>query len=246
VSRAIPTWWSNRPGGSFGAILKAAARFKVATRIPCACGLRRCRRPTPPEWEAVPSTRRGVGAAAPWGLERARVPGHGAPPRRPHLANTWQGEFRHPNTRHGRYSAPLFRWGCFPPTLWLLDCIGNVGNGPTTGTRPRPPTPSGQRHGMRPSPGCCTIPNPRGGSREAQPSIPPPSTWPAPQGVKWLLSLRPQLLAPLPPGGAHGRGIDTSTANMGFPLHRAELNRLKQAVSPSGFDGLAVALRPAA
>jgi len=104
--------------------------------------------PTEAEWEFA--ARGGLeGAEYVWGDELT--------PGGRHMANTFQGEFPWRNTLDDgfEYTAPV---GSFPPNSYgLYDMAGNVWQWTSDWY---------QEHGKIDSP-CCTVANPRGGSRDA-------------------------------------------------------------------------------
>jgi len=133
------------------------------------------------------------------------------------LANTWQGEFPHQNTRQDGYerTSPV---GVFPANGYgLLDCIGNVWEWTDDWYQDHAADPELQRHRAGAKPGCCTIPNPRGGSREA--SIDPTSQHlglprKVVKGGSFLCA--PSYCRRYRPAARMAQGIDTSTCHMGF------------------------------
>ena len=164
--------------------------------------------PSEAEWER----------AARGGLERAEFAwGTELHPGGRMLANTWQGEFPHQNTRQDGYerTSPV---GVFPANGYgLLDCIGNVWEWTDDWYQDHAADPERQRHRNEAKPGCCTIPNPRGGSREA--SIDPTSQHlglprKVVKGGSFLCA--PSYCRRYRPAARMAQGIDTSTCHMGF------------------------------
>ncbi|WP_370594663.1 formylglycine-generating enzyme family protein [Synechococcus sp. CBW1006] len=133
------------------------------------------------------------------------------------LANTWQGEFPHQNTREDGYerTSPV---GAFPANGYgLSDCIGNVWEWTVDWYQHHGADAEIQRHQRQPKEGCCTIPNPRGGSREA--SIDPTSQHlgiprKVVKGGSFLCA--PSYCRRYRPAARMAQGIDTSTCHMGF------------------------------
>ena len=164
--------------------------------------------PSEAEWER----------AARGGLERAEFAwGTELHPGGRMLANTWQGEFPHQNTRQDGYerTSPV---GVFPANGYgLLDCIGNVWEWTDDWYQDHAADPERQRHRNEAKPGCCTIPNPRGGSREA--SIDSTSQHlglprKVVKGGSFLCA--PSYCRRYRPAARMAQGIDTSTCHMGF------------------------------
>jgi formylglycine-generating enzyme required for sulfatase activity len=125
-----------------------------------------------------------------------------------YLANTWQGQFPHENSRADGYSrtSPVT---AFPPNGYgLHDMIGNVWEWTTDWYSPR--------HGISVSP-CRISDNPRGGEETAsydtsQPNIRTP---------RRVLKGGSHLCAPnhcrrYRPAARHAQAIDTSTSHVGF------------------------------
>jgi sulfatase modifying factor 1 len=156
--------------------------------------------PTEAEWEFA--ARGGLnGAEYVWGDEF--LPGGRF------MANTWQGDFPHRNTRADGYelTSPV---GSFPANRYgLYDMAGNVWQWTADWY---------QEHSKIDSP-CCTAVNPRGGSREAslnprQPGqlIPRKVT----KGGSHLCA--PNYCHRYRPAARMGQQVDTSMSHLGFRL----------------------------
>ena len=156
--------------------------------------------PTEAEWEF---TARG-------GLDRAEFAwGDEFTPQRQHMANTWQGEFPHQNTRLDGYerTSPVT---AFPANGYgIHDLIGNVWEWTTDWYSSRHET-------AAPSP-CCPAENPRGapeaGSYDTcQPEIRIPRK--VLKGGSHLCA--PNYCRRYRPAARHAEPIDTSTSHVGF------------------------------
>lgn len=154
--------------------------------------------PTEAEWEF----------AARGGLEGAEYCwGNDFTPDGQHLANTWQGEFPWQNKLEDGYewTAPV---GSFPANGYgLHDMAGNVWEWTSDWY---------QTHGSIDSP-CCTLENPRGGTREAsiatdQPEIKIPRK--VMKGGSYLCA--PNYCRRYRPAARMAQPIDTSTCHLGF------------------------------
>lgn len=160
--------------------------------------------PSEAEWERA--ARGGLeGAEFAWGAELH--PG-GVP-----MANTFQGDFPHHNSRRDGYerTSPV---GSFPPNgFGLLDMIGNVWEWTEDWYADHGRSVAEHKQ----SGGCCTIVNPRGAAREA--SVDPNSqhgTIPRKvvKGGSFLCA--PSYCRRYRPAARMAQGIDTSTCHMGF------------------------------
>jgi sulfatase modifying factor 1 len=126
-----------------------------------------------------------------------------------HMANTWQGDFPHENTREDGYArtSPV---GAFPPNgFGLLDMIGNVWEWTADFWRFRHPADA-------PRP-CCIPTDPRGGTEDG-------SYDPREAGLRIprkVLKGGSHLCAPnycrrYRPAARHAQPVDTSTSHIGF------------------------------
>jgi formylglycine-generating enzyme required for sulfatase activity len=156
--------------------------------------------PTEAEWEFA--ARGGLdGAEFAWGDEFA--------PQQRHMANTWQGEFPHENTRADGYArtSPVT---AYPPSGYgLYDMIGNVWEWTTDWWGPR-------HEATAPGP-CCPSENPRGTAEEGsydacQPNIRIPRK--VLKGGSHLCA--PNYCRRYRPAARHAEPIDTSTSHVGF------------------------------
>jgi formylglycine-generating enzyme required for sulfatase activity len=158
-------------------------------------------------WKALPTEAEWEFAAR-GGLEAAEfVWGDELTPGGKHRANLWQGEFPHRNTLDDgfEYTAPV---GSFPPNGYgLCDMAGNVWQWTTDWY---------QEHVRIDSP-CCTLDNPRGGSREAShdprqkgPAIPRKVT----KGGSHLCA--PNYCRRYRPAARMAQPVDTSISHLGF------------------------------
>jgi formylglycine-generating enzyme required for sulfatase activity len=155
--------------------------------------------PTEAEWEFA--ARGGLeGAEFAWGDEFT--------PAGRYMANTWQGEFPHENSRADGYSrtSPVT---AFPPNGYgLYDMIGNVWEWTTDWYS--------ARHQVSRSP-CCLAENPRGGPEVAsydnsQPNIRIPRK--VLKGGSHLCA--PNYCRRYRPAARHAQAVDTSTTHIGF------------------------------
>ncbi|MEB3322558.1 MAG: formylglycine-generating enzyme family protein [Synechococcaceae cyanobacterium] len=160
--------------------------------------------PSEAEWERAARGGREGGEFA-WGEELH-------PGGRP-MANTFQGDFPHHNSRLDGFerTSPV---GSFPPNgFGLLDMIGNVWEWTDDGYADHAVTVGAHKAAG----GCCTIGNPRGGGRDA--SVDTTSqhgTIPRKvvKGGSFLCA--PSYCRRYRPAARMAQGIDTSTCHMGF------------------------------
>jgi formylglycine-generating enzyme len=126
-----------------------------------------------------------------------------------HMANTWQGDFPHENTRDDGYArtSPV---GAFPPNgFGLLDMIGNVWEWTADFWRFRHPADAPKA--------CCIPTDPRGGTEDG-------SYDPREAGLRIprkVLKGGSHLCAPnycrrYRPAARHAQPVDTSTSHIGF------------------------------
>jgi len=153
--------------------------------------------PTEAEWEFA--ARGGLeGADYVWGDELT--------PNGRHMANTWQGEFPYRNSMEDGYehTSPV---RAFPANGYgLYDMAGNVWQWTADWYND---------HGKASSP-CCTIANPRGGSREASVDPRDPSRVPrrVTKGGSHLCA--PNYCRRYRPAARMSQPVDTSTSHLGF------------------------------
>jgi sulfatase modifying factor 1 len=156
--------------------------------------------PTEAKWEYA--ARGGLdGAEFAWGDEFM--------PQKRYMANTWQGDFPHENTRADGYArtSPVT---AFPPNGYgLYDMIGNTWEWTTDWY-------SAQHQPTAPSP-CCPSENPRGAAQEGsydacQPQIRIPRK--VLKGGSHLCA--PSYCRRYRPAARHAEPVDTSTSHVGF------------------------------
>jgi formylglycine-generating enzyme required for sulfatase activity len=154
--------------------------------------------PTEAEWEFA--ARGGLeGADYCWGDELA--------PGGKHMANMWQGQFPYQNLLEDGYewTAPI---GSFPPNGYgLYDMAGNVWEWTVDWY---------QDHSKIQKRGCCTLDNPRGGSRERSSEPGDRSRIPrrVMKGGSYLCA--PNYCRRYRPAARMGQPIDTATCHLGF------------------------------
>ena len=163
--------------------------------------------PTEAEWERA--ARGGLdGAEFAWGDELTPG-GH-------HMANVWQGDFPNHNTMADgwEYTAP---GKSFPPNGYgLFQMTGNVWEWTTDWY---------QDHGAAPEHACCTVDDPRGGTREGSVAARRPGGRPSPGHEGRFAPLRPELLPSLPARRPHGPGHRHLDLAPRLPLHRPPVGR---------------------
>jgi formylglycine-generating enzyme required for sulfatase activity len=160
--------------------------------------------PSEAEWERA--ARGGLeGVEFAWGDELH-------PAGRP-MANTFQGEFPHHNSRFDGFerTSPV---GSFPPNgFGLLDMIGNVWEWTDDWYRDHGATMAARKA----EGGCCTLENPRGGDRQASVDLASQhGTIPRKvvKGGSFLCA--PSYCRRYRPAARMAQGIDTSTCHLGF------------------------------
>lgn len=160
--------------------------------------------PTEAEWEFA--ARGGLdGAEFAWG-DAFMPEGH-------HMANTWQGQFPHENTRDDGWArtSPVCT---YPPNGYgLYDMIGNVWEWTTDWYSSRHPADTGQNSGKS----CCVPANPRGGPLEASYNPCEPKA----RIPRKVLKGGSHLCAPsycrrYRPAARHAEDVDTNTSHVGF------------------------------
>jgi len=163
--------------------------------------------PTEAEWEYA--ARGGLeGAEFAWGEEFLL--------QKKHMANTWQGEFPHENTRADGYArtSPVT---AFPPNGYgLYDMIGNTWEWTTDWY-------SAQHEPTASSP-CCPSENPRGAAQESsydscQPNIRIPRK--VLKGGSHLCA--PNYCRRYRPAARHAEPVDTSASHVGFRCIKREI-----------------------
>jgi len=154
--------------------------------------------PTEAEWERA--ARGGLeGADYAWGDELT--------PGGRHVANVWQGEFPMVNLVEDgwEYTAPV---RSFPPNgFGLFQVAGNVWEWTTDWY---------QDHGAAVTRPCCTVDNPRGGTREASVDGSDPAAIPrrVMKGGSHLCA--PNYCRRYRPAARMAQAVDTSTSHLGF------------------------------
>jgi len=154
--------------------------------------------PTEAEWERA--ARGGLeGAEYAWGDELT--------PGGRHVANVWQGEFPMVNLAEDgwEYTAPV---RSFPPNgFGLFQVAGNVWEWTTDWY---------QDHGAGVTRPCCTVDNPRGGTREASVDGSAPAAIPrrVMKGGSHLCA--PNYCRRYRPAARMAQAVDTSTSHLGF------------------------------
>jgi formylglycine-generating enzyme len=156
--------------------------------------------PTEAEWEFA--ARGGLdGAEFAWGDEFT--------PQGRHMANTWQGEFPHENSREDGYArtSPVT---AFPPNAYgLYDMIGNVWEWTADWYS--------ARHVATAVSPCCAAENPRGGSEHGSYDTGLPNIRIPRKVVKGGSHLcAPSYCRRYRPAARHAEAIDTSMSHIGF------------------------------
>ncbi|MDA7980944.1 MAG: formylglycine-generating enzyme family protein [Pirellulales bacterium] len=158
------------------------------------------RLPTEAEWER----------AARFGLDGQRfIWGDELEPNGQHMANIWQGEFPHANTKEDQFAGPAPVRSFPPSALGLYDMAGNIWE--WTEDRFHPDAYSTRANGIPPG-GCCV--NPSGPTTAADPRNPYASDSRVQKGGSFLCnasyceSYRPSAKMAAPP--------DTGMSHLGF------------------------------
>ena len=160
--------------------------------------------PTEAEWEF----------AARGGLDGAEFAwGDAFMPEGRHMANTWQGQFPHENTRDDGWArtSPVCT---YPPNGYgLYDMIGNVWEWTTDWYSSRHPADTGQNSGKS----CCVLTNPRGGPLDGSYNPCEPKA----RIPRKVLKGGSHLCAPsycrrYRPAARHAEDVDTNTSHVGF------------------------------
>jgi formylglycine-generating enzyme required for sulfatase activity len=155
--------------------------------------------PTEAEWEYAARGGCADDAEFAWGSELV--------PDGRHMANIWQGDFPWRNAEEDGYArtSPV---GSFPPNgFGLYDMIGNVWEWTCDWY---------QQHGALPGSPCCTVDDPRGGTRDASIDARDPAQIPrrTTKGGSHLCA--PSYCRRYRPAARMAQPIDTSTSHLGF------------------------------